>query len=308
MDNDVEMLALVMVLVLIVASVIAWCVLIARVSNRAVLSYSPRRRVPWGLIDLALILIMIAVTGVVTAELLIVFDVTRPGQEFETLAPQMQLIAILASSISMFAGLVLSLGLIWLKNRPTLQDFGLSARDVLLQVWIGVAAFLLVAAPVYAMQYLLVEVFELRYEHPLIELVKSHPSFSTIAVSFIIAVVIAPLTEEFIIRVVLQGWLERIPGHRAETSTLLLGGVDPSPADHPSIWPVIVSSALFALLHISHGVGVIPLFVLAFGLGYVYRQTHRVLPCIVIHMLFNAFSLFLLLAEVYGANEITQSG
>lgn len=307
MDNDVELLGLVMVLVLIVASVIAWCVLIVRVSNRAVLSYSPRRRVPWGLIDLALILIMIALTGQVTAELLVVFDVTEPGQEPETLAPEMLLIAILASSISMFAGMVLSLGLIWLKNRPTMQDFGLSARDVLVQVWIGIAAFLLVAAPVYAMQYLLVEVFELRYEHPLIELVKNHPSFPTIAVSFIIAVVIAPLTEEFVIRVVLQGWLERIPGHRTETSTLLLGGVDPSPAA-PSIWPVVVSSALFALLHISHGVGVIPLFVLACGLGFVYRQTHRVLPCIVIHMLFNGFSLALLLAEVYGANGIAPSG
>jgi membrane protease YdiL (CAAX protease family) len=35
----------------------------------------------------------------------------------------------------------------------------------------------------------------------------------------------------------------------------------------------------------------IPLFVLALGLGYLYRQTHRILPCIVVHLLLNACSL-----------------
>ena len=32
-------------------------------------------------------------------------------------------------------------------------------------------------------------------------------------------------------------------------------------------------------------------FLLALGLGYMYQQTHRVLPCIAVHMLLNSCSL-----------------
>ena len=68
----------------------------------------------------------------------------------------------------------------------------------------------------------------------------------------------------------------------------------------PPLWPIFVSSAIFALLHAGHGPDPIPLFVLAVGLGYLYRQTHRVLPCIVVHMLLNGVSMVVLLLSVYG--------
>jgi membrane protease YdiL (CAAX protease family) len=62
--------------------------------------------------------------------------------------------------------------------------------------------------------------------------------------------------------------------------------------------PVGVSSLLFALVHLGHGPDPIPLFVLALILGYLYQQTHRLWPCIVLHMCLNAASLAMLLASL----------
>jgi hypothetical protein len=60
---------------------------------------------------------------------------------------------------------------------------------------------------------------------------------------------------------------------------------------NPGVWPVIISSIVFALMHWSHGPDPIPLFLLALGLGFIYRQTHRILPCIIVHFLLNLCSL-----------------
>ena len=59
-------------------------------------------------------------------------------------------------------------------------------------------------------------------------------------------------------------------------------------AGHPTI---TVSSALFAAAHLGHGPDWIPLFLLAVGLGYVYQRTHRLVPGIIAHMLFNSLAL-----------------
>ena len=59
------------------------------------------------------------------------------------------------------------------------------------------------------------------------------------------------------------------------------------------------SALIFAVLHLSHGPDWVPLFVLALGLGYVYRQTHRILPCIVVHFLLNACSMGMFLVDVF---------
>jgi membrane protease YdiL (CAAX protease family) len=62
--------------------------------------------------------------------------------------------------------------------------------------------------------------------------------------------------------------------------------------------PIGVSSSLFALMHMGHGPDPIPLFVLAVILGYLYQQTHRLWPCIVLHMCLNSASLAILWASL----------
>ena len=55
---------------------------------------------------------------------------------------------------------------------------------------------------------------------------------------------------------------------------------------------MIVSAAVFGLAHVGQGAAPIPLFVFGLALGYLYRQTGSILPCIVLHMGLNGFSMF----------------
>jgi membrane protease YdiL (CAAX protease family) len=61
--------------------------------------------------------------------------------------------------------------------------------------------------------------------------------------------------------------------------------------ENPPWWPVVISAALFAVVHISHGPDFLPLFFLALGLGYLYRQTHRIVPSMVVHFCLNFLTM-----------------
>jgi membrane protease YdiL (CAAX protease family) len=65
-------------------------------------------------------------------------------------------------------------------------------------------------------------------------------------------------------------------------------------ADLPMVkkwWPIIISSFAFAMAHFGHGTDPIPLFLVALGLGWLYQRTHRLWPCVVVHMALNGFSM-----------------
>jgi membrane protease YdiL (CAAX protease family) len=73
-------------------------------------------------------------------------------------------------------------------------------------------------------------------------------------------------------------------------------------AGMPFGWfPIIVTSVFFGLAHFGYGPEPLPLFVLALMLGYVYQRTHRIVPCIVAHAIFNAFTMFALWRIVFHA-------
>ncbi|MCA9263625.1 MAG: CPBP family intramembrane metalloprotease, partial [Planctomycetales bacterium] len=63
--------------------------------------------------------------------------------------------------------------------------------------------------------------------------------------------------------------------------------------------PISLSSLFFALAHWGNGPDPLPLFFLALGLGYLYHQTHRALPGIVVHAICNGISLLILWLTVY---------
>ena len=69
----------------------------------------------------------------------------------------------------------------------------------------------------------------------------------------------------------------------------------PGDAIHTPVRPhyiaIGISSLVFALLHASNWPAPVPLFFLALILGYLYSRTHRLLPCIIVHLLFNALSV-----------------
>ena len=165
-------------------------------------------------------------------------------------------------------------------------------------MWLGIVGFFAAAVPAVFIQALM-QTLVAKSQHPIVLAFGPGVETPTIVWAAIAAVVVAPIAEEFLFRGVLQGWLERVWALR----TAVASPDDETPVIEsvietaPSFAPIGISSAIFALMHITSGVDVVPLFFLALGLGYLYRQTHRLWPSIVVHMLLNAVSLTLLYFE-----------
>lgn len=224
--------------------------------------------------------------------------------------------------------ILLSTCLVLGRHGLRLSDVGWSLRAVGRDLALGVLAFLVLVPPVYALQSLLVIWFE--SHHPLMDLLKNDPPSALIVACALSAVVAAPIAEEYLFRGMLLSWLEWLavwnedwggerrapqspknPPVMLPPNPLLYGRVpksadaldvqtdeiDEASAAPAAWWPVAGSAILFALLHASHGPDWIPLFFLALGLGFLFRLTRRLLPCIVVHFLLNACSLVMFLWE-----------
>ncbi len=215
-------------------------------------------------------------------------------------------------------------------------DLGLptSGEQVLQDIKIGCVACVASLLPIYVLQIVLISLFEPQLEHPLIERLSENHSPAMLLAGFLLAVVAAPLSEEFIFRLVLQGWLERwedetigytgsmrphienglpemeVPGsefggdrsHSFEEKLAVLPDQTPAPqpgsgvlSSLPHGWlPILISGTLFGLAHLGHGVSPIPLVLFGVVLGYLYQRTHRLVPSITAHALFNAYSMIML--------------
>ena len=113
--------------------------------------------------------------------------------------------------------------------------------------------------------------------NPLLDLVLTSADPRALACFGLTAIVLAPLFEETLFRGVLLPVVGRHWGG---------GGA------------VLISSAVFAAAHLSLG-ELLPLFVLALGLGWLRWQSGRLFPCVLMHALWNGLTLFnlLLLAQ-----------
>jgi len=79
-------------------------------------------------------------------------------------------------------------------------------------------------------------------EHPIVDLLAADSSATTWLLCALVAVVVAPIVEEFTYRLVLQGWLEA-EERRARRRTAALRRLV------PGVGPVVLVSLLFALRH-----------------------------------------------------------
>ena len=139
---------------------------------------------------------------------------------------------------------------------------------------LAAAALGLLVAPLLGLAGLLDQLVP--YRHPLVDLLAERRDPVALAVVIGSAVVAAPVAEEFFFRRVLQGWLER---------RLPDGG-----------WTaVVLSAAAFALAHQGQGLAYVPLFPFGIVLGLIARQTGSIVACILVHALFNAISVGILL-------------
>jgi membrane protease YdiL (CAAX protease family) len=284
--------------------------------------WSPRQPVTWGLVDLFGIVGLQLIAGSLLHE----FKVLPDGKLEEFTLPQKQTVIAWNVGLSLLVA-VASVLLVTIRTRATSGDLGWSWRDIPGDIRLGLIGFVMLAPPVYALQGVLVSFWK-ESKHPIVEMFKETPDARFFGVLLVSAAVVAPLVEELMFRVLLQGFLEKGFSFRGVIHELLLGKptrridrpandaedlpvyspntnpyvtppvADRSNEDQPELrgsaaWlPIAISSVIFALLHYSHGPDWIPLLFLAAGMGYLYQRTHRLLPSLIVHSLLNSLSMW----------------
>lgn len=157
----------------------------------------------------------------------------------------------------------------------TVEAFGFHLKDIWQQIADGVLGFAAAVLPVLAVWSLTLPWRNTSNSHGLLQLLEHDRSFSTVFWIIIAAVILAPLVEELIYRVVLQTWLQRIAPPREA---------------------LVAVAVIFAAVH--RLPDAVPLLPLALILGYVYQQRRCFLSVVLLHMLFNAANLTLALMTV----------
>lgn len=181
---------------------------------------------------------------------------------------------VIGSCLTSFSFGVILILILALQNQNSLQKLGFRLNDRLGQIRDGSVGFLLALIPVMALLFLTQSLRTEEAMHPLFLLLKARPQFSTISWILISAVLIAPLFEELIYRVLFQGWLEDLL---------------------PPVAAILVSSLVFSIVH--GFPDCIPLFPLALILGTLFYYRRSYISNVITHALFNGINLALALAN-----------
>ncbi len=261
--------------VLILAgSLLVWLGLLRRPGGiRPAVEYEPRALVPWSGLDLIVlgigVLLLQAISVVVVAD----------GEDRSTPALSTSVMtAVVGSRVLWF---VLALVYLTQKARAFADEMGFDLRRWKYDLRLAGLTFLAAALPVYGTNLFLSVVLDFKSEHPLVKLVSEQPSLYAMVMATVAAVLVAPLVEEFLVRVLLQGWLET----KQIESRLRSGAMD----DRAGWMPIIVASTIFALLH--GFPDMVPLFILSLFLGYAYQRTHRIIAPLIVHACVNAMAV-----------------
>jgi membrane protease YdiL (CAAX protease family) len=194
----------------VLSSVIAWIVLSARLWYREpMMSFRPRRPVPWGLVHVGVIGVIYLGLEIAAASWVGLQIREETGQDDLTmiLDPRWMPMYFGAAAAAKVMALAIGMAVLYLAAGANGDDLGLGMKGLIGQVMLGIAAFLTLAPPVFAIQKLTSLVVP--YEHSVIELLLEDASRGNLLLTTALVVLVAPLVEEFLFRLVLQGWLQR---------------------------------------------------------------------------------------------------
>lgn len=220
--------------------------------------WRPHDLVPWTGADVATVLLAYLLVASLGQEL-----VGEPASLVRRLAVHS---AALAAAVTFGVVVLRTHGATW----ATLGFRGRWPDDLRL----AAGALGLIVAPLLTLAALLDKLVP--YRHPLVDLLAERRDPVALAVVVVSAVVAAPVAEEFFFRRVFQGWLERRLPDAGGTA-------------------VALSAAAFALAHQGQGLAYVPLFPFGVVLGIIARQTGSIVACILVHALFNAISVGILM-------------
>ena len=170
------------------------------------------------------------------------------------------------------ATILLLVALLVGSGRLSSSNFGLKWRPLMSQLRDGWFGFKLTILPMAVTMALATPLRTRDTQNPLLRLLADDPEYVTLALIVFVAAVLAPLSEELIFRVILQGSLTTVMPARLAIP--------------------IVAVAFSAVHGPVDGLALLPL---ALVLGSVFHRRHSYLAVVVIHGLFNATMLALAL-------------
>ncbi len=173
--------------------------------QRELLTYEPRRPVPWGIIDLGAVLLIMACTQSLAAWIALR---SWGSLALGELSVDKQARFLALNSLASITMWLLSVLFIRLRCKATSRDLGETPWRFQQDLQHGAQGFFMIVIPVYAIQFVLMQF--LKPEHPLIKLLMENGSLPFFLVSGVMAVLVAPVVEEYLFRVILQGWLENL--------------------------------------------------------------------------------------------------
>jgi len=192
---------------LLFGSFYLWSRAIVRLmEGRPLVEFEARRPTPWGLVDLIVIFAIVVGTLMGLQSLAMeLFDIPQQTPTHEMDARQLAAV-LFSSSLGMLVGCVVSVGLL-LARGASWKDLGVQASRLFDDVKLGGMAFVMLAPPMYLLQFVLTRIWP--SEHPIQKLLLEDPDVAIIAGGMLTAMIIAPLTEEIFFRLIFQGWMEK---------------------------------------------------------------------------------------------------
>jgi len=350
-------------LALISASVVGWISVISWFSlGGKSIPVEPRRPAPWGLIHFVAIFVLFVVIGGLTVrsfDTLVVGSMIaeQPQEQQESLRMMGR---IFSGSLSQIITMIVATLMIAVSTRATMADLGWTVKRLGYDLVLGIGASILFLPIIQLIMASLVFLLDQKYDHPLLEALKSGPVLWMYLGAFFSAVIAAPITEEFLFRVILQGMLEAnatadfswkrllfgtmldapqdqaqavatplvglptepqtsplepvshssVPNSSSDTGAHIwqdpaLPASEATPATAVPIWPLFVSGILFGLAHAEYGPSWFPLILMGLLLGYLYRCTHRIWACWIVHISLNAISMIGFGLQILSGNPLS---
>jgi membrane protease YdiL (CAAX protease family) len=203
-----------------------WGFAIRRVWRRQPLvEWEPRRNVPWGLFDLIIAIVLVLGGTIVAAKLMQTFGWLPYGLDLKNATPRQTALLIFADGGSRLVVMPLLLAMIALRTGATLKDFGFVPSKLWSDIRLGAGAFTMLLPLVFLIQAILTR-FQ-KYEHELINVLGELPGWQWAVAMVFVAGVSAPIAEEILFRLLLQGWIEKIIAFHGPTHELVLGALRP---------------------------------------------------------------------------------
>ncbi len=195
-----------LILAILTASMIMWSRFVVAYVKGAPFfpSLQPRQIQRWSLTDIFMALVSLYLVSALAASFATRIGVDR-NDLVEGSASSIPKVAIATFQLS---AVVLMTLLIAARYRVSLSNIGWSTKHIVQDIRLGLLAFIMALPPIYVLMIASTVLFKKPYNHPVVDAIKNDPSSLPMAIW--LAVVIAPILEEFGFRVLLQGFLESL--------------------------------------------------------------------------------------------------